>query len=65
MRLFNEKMDKTYATAENADKAVAKANLNHLRYIMAVDAEGRFFPVFLGEQAVLYGVHFKGFAVAN
>ena len=61
---------KTYATVDNAIKAVEKAygaNVafadTNLRYVVAVGADGRFFPVFIGEAAVRAGVHFK-FCVA-
>jgi len=64
--------NKTYATRENAVKAVEKAfgervtaqNGENLRYILSVNADGRFFPVFLGERALQAGVHFH-FCVAN
>lgn len=57
---------KTYATAENARKAAEKkfpAELEHpsfgpLRYIVMQHTDGRFFPVFIGINAVHYGVHF-------
>lgn len=57
---------KTYATAENAHKAVAKKfpadieqpNLGPLRYIVMTSDDGRFFPVFIGINACHYGVHF-------
>jgi hypothetical protein len=58
---------KTYATAENAHKAVAKKfgdnlPMEHafgpLRYIVMTHTDGRFFPVFIGVNAMHYGVHF-------
>lgn len=57
---------KTYATAENAHKAVSKKfpsdienpNLGPLRYIVMPTEDGRFFPVFIGINACHYGVHF-------
>lgn len=57
---------KTYATADNAHKAVAKkfpAEIEHpscgpLRYIVMTHTDGRFFPVFIGVNALHYGVHF-------
>lgn len=59
---------KTYATADNAHKAVAKKypdsvvannpSLGPLRYIVMQNDEGRFFPVFVGVNAMHYGVHF-------
>ena len=61
---------KTYATRENAIKAVEKAFVNRqtrderLDYVVVVNAEGRFFPMFLGERAIQAGMHFH-FCVAN
>jgi hypothetical protein len=51
---------KTYATEENAVKAVDKYNLpDELRYIIMKNDEGRFFPVFIGMKAIEYGIHFR------
>lgn len=62
-RQFAAKMPNTYATVENAVKAVEKTSYADLRYVIAVDGTGRFFPMFLGNQEALErGVHFK-FAV--
>jgi len=65
---FELKPAKTYATEANAIKAVEKFNFPDvvqvgsnrvpLRYYIAVHTDGRFFPVFLGEAAVVTGVHF-------
>lgn len=63
MRQFNTKISKTYSTAENAEKAVKKANLDHLTYVIAVDATNRFMPVFVGRAALGEGVHHKGFCI--
>lgn len=56
---------KTYATVENAHKAVAKkypfdplASHNELRYMVMTHTDGRFFPVFIGTKALHHGVHF-------
>lgn len=59
---------KTYATRENAIKAVEKKGFadtvkvgdqtHLLRYIIYTHTDGRFFPVFLGQAAVMAGVHF-------
>lgn len=54
---------KTYATANNARKAVAKHGFEHLRHFIMTSDDGRFFPVFLGEVAMQAGVHFH-FTVA-
>ena len=51
--------DKTYANAANAIKAVNDKQFDDkLRYVIATNAEGRFFPIFLGEKAIQAGVHF-------
>lgn len=63
--------NKTYATRENAVKAVEKvygANEGHfggaqLHYVTMQTAEGRWFPLFFGERALRAGVHHK-FCVA-
>lgn len=55
---------KTYATAENAVKAVEKKfspevqQAEKLRYFIMPHTDGRFFPVFVGERAILCGIHF-------
>lgn len=53
---------RTYATAANAIKAVDKKLTNEdlknkLRWYIA-EQNGRFFPIFLGEQALQHGMHF-------
>jgi hypothetical protein len=65
MRLFNEKLTKTYATPENAEKAVKVKGFDHLRYVIVVDGTGRYIACFLGEAGVQAGVHHAGFCVAN
>jgi hypothetical protein len=58
----------TYATEANAIKAVEKKfgyeGANHLRYFIARNAEGRFFPVFIGTDALQHMVHFHFSVVA-
>lgn len=57
---------KTYATRENAIKAVEKIcgpNEAHfastdLRYVLLQDDAGRWFPVFIGQAALTAGMHF-------
>lgn len=52
---------KTYATKENAIKAVEKkfpGNIDGLRYIIVPLENGRFAPLFIGMKALEYGVHF-------
>jgi len=51
--------NKTYATEANAIRAVEKHNVNEsLTYFINRTADGRFFPVFIGERAVQAGLHF-------
>lgn len=61
-KLINLEPNKTYATRENAVKAVEKKfggeQYAHLTYIIHTHTDGRFFPVFLGERAVQAMVHF-------
>ena len=55
---------KTYKTEANAVKAVEAQNFPDevcgklLRYFIQTHTDGRFYPVFIGEQAVQAGVHF-------
>lgn len=60
LRKMEIKPTKTYATEENADKAVHLHGLGalNLRYFIMRTADGRFFPVFVGPEAVQAGVHF-------
>lgn len=44
----NEKSYKSYANEENAIKAIKKAGLDHLRYMLPYNKEGRVVPFFLG-----------------
>lgn len=61
--------NKTYATADNAVKAVEKAfspedQINFgLRYFVMQNESGRFFPVFVGQSALDRGVHFGGWNI--
>lgn len=66
-QIFNIEPIKTYATRENAIKAVEKKGFADtvphfknlaLRYFIMTHTDGRFFPVFVGEAAVQAGVHF-------
>ena len=57
-RKFDIVATKTYATEVNADKAVAKAGFSDLRHFIMKDESGRFYPVFIGQQAAQRGVHF-------
>lgn len=49
---------KTYATKENARKAVEKKGHEEYRHFYMVTEEGRWFPVFVGQDAMQNGVHF-------
>lgn len=57
---------KTYATRANARAAVARVipPTTDLRFFIHQNEEGRYLPVFLGEQAVQLGVHFHFSVVA-
>lgn len=59
-RILKIEAHKTYATEQNAVKAVEKCDISdELRYIIMKNDEGRFFPVFLGMKAIEYGIHFR------
>lgn len=49
---------KTYASEANVIKAVANENPD-LRYLILQTHEGRFYPVFIGIQALNAMVHFR------
>lgn len=49
---------KTYKTKVNVRKAVAKLGVERLRHFIMPSDDGRFFPVFVGQEAVQAGVHF-------
>ena len=57
-REFQITSPKTYASKENARKAVAKIGAQRLRHFIMQNDEGRFFPVFVGQEAVQEGIHF-------
>lgn len=60
---------RTYATRENAEKALNKypliQNDMNLRYLMVQNEAGRWYPVFLGQKAVEVGVHHVPFCIAG
>jgi TPP-dependent pyruvate/acetoin dehydrogenase alpha subunit len=61
--------NKTYATRENAIKAVEKKFgtrefERNCWYFVAQHTDGRFFPVFVGERAIQAGIHFHFNVVA-
>lgn len=56
---------KTYKTKENAEEAVCRLNIpDEVRYIIVCDHDGRYYPIFIGELAIQYGVHWH-FAVVG
>lgn len=57
-REFQVTAVKTYATADNARKAVAKKGFEGYRHFLMQNEEGRWFPVFVGQEALQNGVHF-------
>ena len=64
-RLIKLESNKTYATAANVVKAVEKCTaFKELRYFITCNEQGRFFPVFIGQQALLEQVHFHFSVVA-
>ncbi len=61
-RMIKIEPNRTYATRENAVKAVEKAlggAADGLIYFLHQSDDGRFFPVFVGRNALDRGVHFK------
>ena len=58
IRKFNIFAAKTYKTEQNADVAVTKAGFSDLRYFIIKSEDNRYFPVFVGQEAVQRGVHF-------
>lgn len=52
---------KTYATADNARKAVLKTGDEDIRHFIMQDDKGRFFPVFrpTENEMATTGVHFR------
>lgn len=67
-RLVTIEANKTYATEANAVKAVEKkfpsADNDGLRYFLQRTADGRFFPIFIGNKALEAHVHFHFNVVA-
>lgn len=57
-REFTITAPKTYKTIANARRAVEKAGFKGFRRFMITNDEGRFFPVFVGQESVQNGVHF-------
>jgi len=57
-RKFEVTATKTYATEANADKAVAQAGFQDIRHFIVRAADGRIYPVFVGQEAAQRGVQF-------
>jgi hypothetical protein len=60
---FDTRYIKSYSTIKNLKKAVEK--FEECRYVVSVTEEGRFYPIFIGEEALQAGVHFHNFPVTN
>jgi len=66
MRLFpSTKSCKTYKTEANAIKADDTAALEKFKWIVAVNNEGRYHLVFIGEDALSYCLNNSHFCVAG
>ncbi len=65
-KLIKFETTKTYATEANAIKAVEKiyAGENNLRYFIMPTVDGRFYPIFVGQEALQRMVHFNFHVVA-
>ena len=67
-KCINIQPTKTYATAENAQRAVDKKIVNpalaDLRYMVVQHVDGRFYPLFVGVEAISAGIHFHFNVVA-
>lgn len=55
---FQVQPSKAYSTKKNAERAVEKKGFTHLRHFFAYTADGRCFPIFVGEASAQAGVHF-------
>lgn len=55
---FEVTASKTYGSIENARRAVLRKGFEDLRFFITRDEEGRYFPVFVGQEALQAGVHF-------
>lgn len=59
-REFTITAPKTYATKENARKAVEKTGDETFRHFYMQDENGRWFPVFVGgEDSMKNGIHYR------
>lgn len=48
---------KTYKTADNARQAVVKSGCQNHKHMIIQNEEGRWFPVFIGMEAIEAGIH--------
>lgn len=59
-REYEIRPSKTYSSKENVRKAVAKTFGDcPVRYSILKTEDGRYFPLFIGQECIQYGVHFK------
>lgn len=59
MQLFKNAPSRSYKTVANLEKAISYLEGKY-RYIIVTDLDtGRFFPVFIGQEAVQAGLHFQ------
>lgn len=59
--LTHLKPSRTYASADNARKAVETAGFEDLPYYIAYDETGRAHPIFIGDAALRRQVYHAGF----
>lgn len=65
MKLLDLKPAKTYLTRDRAIKATeGYPGFKDVTYVVVVNAEGRFYPLCIGNSAISAGTHFH-FATAN
>ena len=57
-RKFEITPTKTYASEANCDKAIAKVGCESYRHFIMITPEGRFFPVFVGSDAIAASLFF-------
>lgn len=64
MPRINPTPTRTYASEANVEAAIKARGFEHLRYMILWTEEVRYFPVFIGQDAVHEGVHFHFNVVA-
>lgn len=50
--IIDAKHIKTYASKENARKAVAKRGIENINHVIVATDCGRFYPLFIGKEAI-------------